>query len=218
MRDRKAIIFDFNGTLLWDTYLHNAAWDKFLRKYKIEMTDDEKDHRIHGRLNGEILRDILGELTDEEVVQLSDEKELLYQSLMVEDGLVLAEGVEDLFVRLKEQGVPMAIATASGKLNVDFYIKTLDLHRWFEPEHIIYNDGTVKGKPFPDIFNKAIEALGVKPEDVTILEDSNAGIKAAEAAGAGEIIIVNSTGNDYKAYEDKHQIITHFSELELSVW
>ena len=52
----KGIIFDFNGTLLWDTKLHNHAWDIFLDKHNIVLSDDEKNKVIHGKTNEVILK------------------------------------------------------------------------------------------------------------------------------------------------------------------
>ncbi len=212
----KVVIFDFNGTLLWDTQLHNRAWDQFLEKHGIQISDDEKDHKIHGRLNSEILKDLFGDkLTMDIITKYSIEKELIYQDILIENGLTLAKGVVELFDYFKKRSIPMAIATASGKLNVDFYIKIFDLHHWFESSHIVYNDGSMRGKPYPDIFEKAINILGAKPEDVIILEDSIAGIKAAEAAGAGEIIIVNSCNGNYENYSNKYLIIDTLEGLKL---
>jgi beta-phosphoglucomutase len=195
----KGVIFDFNGTLLWDTHLHNQAWDLFLEKYGFNLSDEEKHHRIHGRLNREILQDLfVNKLTVEEVERYALEKEYIYQRICLElDDYSLAEGTIELFEKLQEYGLPFVIATASDPTSVEFYIRTLNLDKWFKKEHIIYNDGTVRGKPFPDLFNKALQALGLEGRDTVIFEDSIAGIKAAEAADAGKIIIVNSNGSDY---------------------
>ncbi|MDQ7826205.1 MAG: hypothetical protein RDV48_25605 [Candidatus Eremiobacteraeota bacterium] len=47
----KAAIFDFNGTLLWDTAYHNKSHDIFLEKHNIHLTDEEKREKIHGKPN-----------------------------------------------------------------------------------------------------------------------------------------------------------------------
>ena len=54
----KGVIFDFNGTLYWDTELHNSAWDQFLEKNRIFLSDEEKDSRIHGKNNIDILKNV----------------------------------------------------------------------------------------------------------------------------------------------------------------
>ena len=65
--------------------------------------------------------------------------------------------------------------------------------KWFDLEYVVYNDGTLPGKPAPDIFLKAAEVIGVEISDCVIFEDSRSGIKAAKCAGAYKIIGVNST-------------------------
>jgi len=127
----------------------------------------------------------------------------------------MAEGTAELFAKLRELGIPFVIATASDWVNVEFYIRTLNLHQWFKKEYIIYNDGSVRGKPFPDLFLNALKVLGIAGKDAVIFEDSIAGVKAAEASGAGEIIIVNSNDRDYTEYRDKYPIIKSFEEIDL---
>jgi beta-phosphoglucomutase-like phosphatase (HAD superfamily) len=214
---KKSVIFDFNGTLLWDTHLHNAAWDIFLEKHGFWLKDEEKHRRIHGRLNGEILQDLFdNKLTEADIEQYSLEKEHIYQSLCLElDDFSLAEGTVELFDKLKEQGILFMIATASDLVNVEFYIKTLGLCQWFEKDHIVYNDGTARGKPFPDLFLNAFNVLGIEGKDAVIFEDSIAGVKAAEAAEAARIIIVNSNDSDYTDYQDKYPIIKSFKDVDL---
>jgi beta-phosphoglucomutase-like phosphatase (HAD superfamily) len=106
----------------------------------------------------------------------------------------------------------MAIATASGKSNVDFFIKQLNLLDYFAEEHIIYNDGKIKGKPNPDIFEKALDQLGVKNNESIIFEDSVSGIQAAINCKVANVIIVNSTKANYSAY--KFPIIEHFDDFD----
>jgi beta-phosphoglucomutase-like phosphatase (HAD superfamily) len=86
------------------------------------------------------------------------------------------------------------------------------LGKWFAMDRIAYNDGKTKGKPSPDLFLKAMEILGTPPEATVIFEDSEAGLKAAESAGAGKIVIVNSNGGDYQHWP--HQVIADFHEVD----
>lgn len=44
----KGAIFDFNGTLFWDTPFHDKAFDIFLEKRGLHLTDEEKRVKIHG--------------------------------------------------------------------------------------------------------------------------------------------------------------------------
>jgi beta-phosphoglucomutase-like phosphatase (HAD superfamily) len=73
----------------------------------------------------------------------------------------------------------------------------------------------MRGKPFPDLFLKALNILGIEGKDAVIFEDSIAGIKAAESANAGKVVIVDSNSGDYKAWADKYPIIINFNKIGL---
>ena len=212
----KGVVFDFNGTLLWDTKYHNQAFDLFLEQHNIVLTDEEKSVKIYGKSNADIMRDIFGrQLTDLEIKEFSIEKELIYQELIV-DNLHFAEGAEDLFEYLKAHNIPFCIATSSDFLNVEFYFREMQLERWFSPEWVLFNDGTLKGKPEPDLFLKAADRLQLNTSELVIFEDSKAGIKAAENAGAGKIYIVNSMNDDFSDFE--HEVIFNFNQTDKSLF
>lgn len=207
----KGVIFDFNGTLFWDTPFHNTAWDQFLENHQIELSDQEKNEKIHGKNNRDIFTGLLNRAIEpEELEQFIDEKEGLYRDICVKAQQPLADGAIELFEFLKVNNIRYTIATASGPENVGFFFQQFDLHHWFDFEQVVYDDGSMRGKPNPDFFLKAMEKLQLKPEECLVFEDSIAGIKAAENAGAGKIIIVNSTQTDYGQFG--HEVIRTFRD------
>ena len=159
------------------------------------------------------MRDLFGrDVTDEEITRISREKELMYQDLVKEVGLQMADGAVGLLEFLKKNEIPISIVTASDKLNVDFFIDYLDLHQWFLPERIIYNDGTMKGKPDPEMFLKAMNIMGCEPHETLIFEDSENGITAAHRARPARLIIVDSANNDYSNWD--FQVIRSFRDVD----
>ncbi len=212
----KGVVFDFNGTLLWDTQYHNRAFDIFLEQHNIVLTDEEKSVKIYGKSNADIMREIFDrQLTESEIKEFSIDKELIYQDLIV-DHLHFAEGAEELFEYLKLNNIPFCIATSSDFINVEFYFREMHLERWFSPQWVLFNDGTLKGKPEPDLFLRAAERLQLNTADLVIFEDSKAGIKAAENAGAGKIYIINSVNDDFSTFE--HEVIYSFNQVEKSLF
>ena len=116
----KGVLFDFNGTLFWDTELHNQAWDQFLEKHSINLNDSEKDKKIHGKNNKEILTNLFStNLTQSAIEKLSIEKEEYYQALCLKQTLQLAPGSISFLEFLLKNEIPYTIATASDKYNVD---------------------------------------------------------------------------------------------------
>ncbi len=190
-----AIIFDFNGTLFFDTEKHDAAWRECAEELIGKPMTKEDFENIKGRTNKLILEYFLGESpTDEQVERMGSIKEKLYMKKCIEDPdcLHLADGVAEYLDSLKQSGVPIAIATSSPAENVDFYFEYLGIGRWFTRELVIYDDGTIKGKPAPDLYLRAAERLGVSPEECIVFEDGFSGIASARNAGVSGIIAVAS--------------------------
>lgn len=189
-------IFDFNGTLLFDSPAHADAWKNFLLSKGICVTDEEMRRDVQGRPNPFILRHFFGELSEEEIRRYSAEKEEAYREACLSSGkdgwFRLADGAEEMFDRLKAEKIPFTIATSSQWDNVSFYFEHLGLGRWFTPESIVFDNGKMPGKPAPDIYWKAMKLLNLCPEECVVFEDSLSGIAAARAAGAGLIVGVAS--------------------------
>lgn len=210
------VIFDFNGTLFWDTKLHNKAWDIFLTRHNLFLSDEDKFTKMHGKNNRDLFITLFDKpLTEDETNKYTLEKEGLYQELCLETDMVLAPGVTAFLDFLKEKKIPFTIATASGKENLDFYFEHLPLSRWFEYGKVVYNNGEIKGKPDPQIYEIAMSVIGKKPKEVIVFEDAIAGLQAAKNAGAGRIIAVNSNDDDYTDWSEC-QIIRNFDEVDKS--
>lgn len=188
----KGIIFDFNGTLLFDEELHKEAWQHFSMKYFNKgISMDLFVKNMFGRVNKDIVTFFFNkELSAEKTFEYGEEKESLYRELIVQnkEKYQLADGVPEMLDALKSKNIPIAIATSSPKLNVDFYIDHFKMDKWFSDKHIIYDDGTMNSKPEPDIFLKASERLGLNPQDCIVFEDSNSGLLASHKANIGRII------------------------------
>jgi len=193
------VIFDFNGVLLWDNYLHEEAWRLFSSRLRGHpLTMDEMRLAVHGRVNRDIFEYILNRpISDDELRPLAEEKETLYRQLAIEtgDAYQLSPGAAELLDCLAANDIPRAIATSSPEVNVTFFIERLDLLRWFAPEHIIFDRGLYPGKPAPGIYLEAAAALGRPPAEYLVVEDAISGIQSAHDAGIGAIVAVDPTGD-----------------------
>lgn len=219
----KGIIFDFNGTLYWDSQLHYDAWreySKMLRGY--EFSDEEMRDKMFGHTNEDIIEYAIGEKPSKEMVEkYGKEKEALYRKrcLLKPEEFKLAPGAVELLDFLKEKNIPRTIATMSEWDNVDFYIKEFHLEKWFDLDKIVYSDGTIPGKPAPDIFMIAADKIGLKPSECLVFEDAIAGINSAKSAGVGKIVGVASIEpiSFYEKIGGLHSIIKDFYEFDKSI-
>jgi len=190
-----AILFDFNGTMVYDERFNKAAWRSFLEAcIHRPVTDQDFCDYIDGRNVAFTLEHFLQKtFSKEELAILEDGKESIYRRLCAESGeFVLAPGLEDFLNYLKEHKIPMTIVTAACLKNVQFFFEALGLEKWFDFDKVVYNDGSCKGKPEPDMYLKAAANLKAPIADCHIFEDSKAGLIAARRAGAKTVIRVLS--------------------------
>ncbi|HLR92234.1 MAG TPA: HAD family phosphatase [Atopostipes sp.] len=218
----KGVIFDFNGTMVFDGHLHEQAWVEMIQKHNDNVTEQEIIDYIHGRTNNVIIEHFIGEVSEEELQKLSDEKEKEYHRLARKEQLEYVEGTEDLLDELVEKEVPFTIATASPKINIDFYFDYFDLGRWFKYDEIVYDDGTFPGKPEPHIYKKAAESLGLEPEECVVIEDALTGAESANRAGIGKVIIMSYSDEQRELFETSDlaydAIITDFNGFLDKLW
>jgi len=188
----KAVIFDFNGTLFFDNDKHIKAWgaiSKLIRNR--DITEEELHTKLNGVPNNQIIQYFMdGHATSDDLNHYSLLKEEYYRNFCREDqpSFHLVDGVEAFFTKLKSQNIPMTIASASIKPNIDFFVESFHLDTWMDPEKIVYDDGTYENKIA--MFKKAAEVLSVDLKDCVIYEDSFSGIKNAYSAGCKHIIVM----------------------------
>lgn len=217
----KGIIFDFNGTLFLDSPLHEKAWLLYVKeKLGRVLSKEEYYKNMHGRPNPLICEYLFGKMPDAETVEkYGREKEEWYRLLCEkereEKGKIdLCGGAEELLDFLNEQNIPHAIATSSEAVNVKFFREVFGLDKWFK-DRIVFDDGTVKGKPHPDIYLKTGKLLGLNMSDVIIVEDSASGVQSAKAAGAGMVVGIAPYGKEkFVGTEYTDLIVSDFTELD----
>ncbi len=196
MTSYKGIIFDFNGTLYWDSAKHKQAWREYSKKLRgTPFSDEEMLKYMFGRTNEQIITYAISKKpTPQMVKELGEEKEAVYRQMCLNDpeNFHLAEGAEEFLDYLKAHNIPRTIATMSDKTNLDFYIEHFKLDKWFDIDKIVYSNGIIPGKPAPDIYEIAAKNLELSPADCIVVEDAISGIDSAKAAGIGKIIAICS--------------------------
>ncbi len=194
----KGVIFDFNGTLFFDSEFHMEAFNRCFDKYGLpRMSRDDMLRKIFGRTNLQIFTEHFGKNpTPEQLKEFEEYKEGLYMSICKENPkrFRLCDGVPEMLDYLKEHSIPYCIATGSPLVNVNFYFEHLDLGSWFTFDNLIYATGEYRGKPAPDMFLAAAKRLGLEASECAIFEDGTSGIRAAHAANAAKVVAVWEQG------------------------
>jgi beta-phosphoglucomutase len=174
-----AFIFDLDGVIVDSMPLHTKSWEVFLERYGVDPANMVE--RMHGRRNDEIIAEFFGgHLSTEENFRLGAEKEALWREMM-EPVLrqYLVPGVAGFLDRYSE--APTALATNAEPANAEFVLSKANLRTRFQA--IVDGMQVAKPKPWPDVYSRASDLLGVNPANCIVFEDSPTGVQAARAAG-----------------------------------
>lgn len=204
----KAIIFDMDGVLINTEPLHFKCWKVLMEEDGINLTYD-----IYKPCIGST-REYLIQLLEERFGKLKrDPDELLKKmqqkkkEIVERDGFPFLSGVKEAVSKFKEAGYILAVASSSPTDVIEETLNVLDVRECFRS--ITSGREVAEPKPAPDIFLRAMEKLGVSPQECLIIEDSTNGGKAAKAAGAKCVWYHNPDSGDQNI---------PYAELEIGEW
>jgi len=177
----EAFIFDLDGVLTDTAEYHFLAWKRLADEEGLSFSrdDNEKLRGVSRRASLDLI--LKGQNVPEENIQeMMERKNGYYRSyLETVSEKDLLPGAVELLDYLKERGYRLALASASK--NAPTVISKLGIAGYFE---VIADGNSVeKTKPAPDLFLYAAEQLKLEPQVCLVVEDAEAGIAAARAAG-----------------------------------
>lgn len=200
---KQGIIFDLDGVLLSTDEMHYQAWKSVADELNIPF-DRTVNNRLRGVSRMASLEIILEQGTrafsQAEKEELAERKNNRYRALLKSlTPDAVAPEVRETLSELKARGHKLAVGSSSK--NTKLILRLTDLDHFFDA----VSDGTniTHSKPDPEVFLKAADFIGLKPENCAVVEDAVAGIDAANAGGFTSIGIA-----DAAAYE-KTEIKIH---------
>jgi len=188
----RALLFDFDGLILDTEPTEFRVWQSIYREYGQEMLPETWGQVIGGygisNFDGAVhLAELLG--------NGANVQELHARYRSESDALILQQpvlpGVVDYLDDARRLELLLAVASSSPHSWVDTHLARLGLADRFDV--IICRDDVPPGrtKPHPDLFLKALDALGVRADEAIVFEDSPNGVNAARTAGIFVVSIPN---------------------------
>ncbi len=186
MRRPSAVLWDMDGTLLGTEELHLECWEQLCEQkgicnaravFLLTVGRNQQD-------TDAILRREFGE--DFDVPHHRALKNELFKA-RIEKGIPVKEGVLDSLDYLKGKSVPMAVASSTNKEQVLRHLTSARIEQYFSA--IVGGDEISRGKPHPEIFQRAASSLGCSAADTLAVEDSPNGVLSASAAGAKVLLV-----------------------------
>lgn len=205
----KGLIFDLDGVIVFTDKFHYQAWKKMADQMGIYF-DEEINNRLRGVSRMESLEIILERyegtpLSAEDKQRMAEEKNNTYRELLktMTPADVTGE-VRDTLRELKQKGYKLAIGSSSK--NARFILEKVELLEAFDA--ISDGNNITNSKPDPEVFIKASEYIGEKPEECIVVEDAYAGIDAAKAGG-----MLAAAIGDASSYDKADFVLNTFSDL-----
>ena len=176
----KAILFDMDGVLIESEFLMRHASIQALAEYGIQAKHED-------------FREFTGMGEDKFVGGVAqkyghtytfDMKERAYDyfGAQVKEMAHVPEGVKEMLMALHEKGLVMAVCSAADLRKVRYNIQAIGVdERIFSA--LVTGSDVERKKPFPDIYLKGAQLIGMDPKDCLVVEDAVSGIQAAHAAG-----------------------------------
>ena len=183
----RAVIFDMDGLMFDTERVFIDAWDYAGEKIGIGKAGymTLKTLGMSIVMSREVWKAEFGERYNEQELRRYT-KEFLAK-YYAENKVPVKKGLYVLLDYLKGSGYKLAVATSSPKWEVENHLKDTGISDYFQV--VVCGDMVSKSKPEPEIYLKACELLGEKPQDCFALEDSRNGILSAYRAGCRTIMV-----------------------------
>jgi beta-phosphoglucomutase len=186
----KAVLFDLDGVLVDTCELHYLSFNKALVTHgRDPVAREYHDKHLNG-IPTTLKLTKLGYSSDE-AAKVNITKQQFTQEALKD--VYLAEDKLDIFTKLKLIGVKIGVVTNACKETA----MTILSNGLEQIDIVITNEDVTKPKPDPMAYNKAMRILGVRPDEVIIVEDSPVGYEAAIAAKAQCVIRVRKSKDVY---------------------
>lgn len=207
----KGVIFDMDGILLDSESISDITWEKAGKDFSIPMTIETLDSCRGSNKNDIIckLKEKFGQNFDA-VAFLTKTGEYFWQ-IEEERGIPLMPYVKEILEYLQPE-YELALASSTGGPSVTKHLTKTGIISYFEKR--ITGDMVTHSKPDPEIYLKACQLVGLKPEECVAIEDSPNGIKSAAAAGMKVIMVPDRMKPTEELGKICYRIIPSLKELK----
>lgn len=202
----KAIVFDMDGVLIEAKDWHYEALNKALKLFGYEISRVDHLATYDGLPTSKKLQMLSIERgLPTELHKFINEMKQQYTMEIVQTQCKPRFIHEYALSKLKSEGYKLGVASNSIRSTIDVMMQKSYLHDYFDV--MLSADDVANPKPNPEIYETAIQRLGLDPCEVLIVEDNENGIKAARGSDAHVLVVEQVDEVNYKNLLTKiHQV------------
>ena len=181
MKKIKGVLFDMDGVIFDTEKAYLDTWTKVFKSYGYDLKK-ETYISIMGTGRENAVRTFKNAFGDDiPMEEMYKDKDRILKEIIEAGKVPLKDGAIEILTYLREKNIKIALATSARMWRAETQLNLAGIKNMFN--EIVCGDEIKNLKPNPEIFLKAAEKLGLKPEDCIVIEDSPAGIQAAHNAG-----------------------------------
>ncbi len=184
----KAVIFDFDGTIVDTERIKLKSMKILLKDYNIDF---KKDPRLLGMSSIDYFNMLKSKYNlNSDFDKMAEKREKILEDLFAKEEIKILPGFLRLVKSLKKNNIKIGLATSASKKFLIFILDKIDIKKYFNVIHC--GDDVEHSKPNPEIFLLTAKDLDVNPKNCVVIEDSVNGVKAGKAAGMDVIAVTNT--------------------------
>jgi HAD superfamily hydrolase (TIGR01509 family) len=205
-----AVVFDMDGLMLDTEPLYKSSWQQALAELGHQL-DDASYLRFVGRSTEDCENELVAQLGQAFPLETFRHRwPVLWRTCADEQGIAAKAGLHELIAFVRNEGLPLALATSSDSSFTELSLGRANLLGSFDV--VVTGDQVTHLKPAPDIYIEAARRLAVDPGHCVALEDSEAGILAASRAGMVPLLVPDLKKPTEEAIEAAFRVLGSLHE------
>jgi len=185
----KALVLDFDGLILDTETPFRESWQEIYAEHGLTVTPETWASLLGSSSDPPEAYELLERHLSRSVDRKAIHARRLKRELELLETEPVMPGVRELIEEARSRGLRLAIASSSERDWVIGHLTRLGLLEYFDA--VICSDDVERTKPHPDLYAKALAALGVRPDEAIAFEDSVHGVASAKSAGIFTIAVPN---------------------------
>lgn len=184
----KGVIFDMDGVLINSEVVYRDLFHEFLKSKGIEIEISELNF-LAGSCN-KVENEYFAKKLNTSINEAAEFKKAYFSKCIVNYEKLKKPYVDELLEYLVSKNIKIGLASSSKMKDIKQVLKECKIKKYFDV--VVSGEMFLETKPNPEIYNYSVSAMGMKNEDLLVIEDSNYGVQAGKAAGLKVAAVLDS--------------------------
>lgn len=206
-------LFDLDGTLVITDNIYLDVWKSLLSKFGLCVDEAFFNNFIKGKSDCNFLKFLIPGISDQEILEISNEKDDKFIELLVNDRKnILIDGAIEFLEKIKNNNI--AIVTNCNKKSAEFIIKYCSLEKY--ANLLITANDCNKPKPDAEPYVRAMNLLKADIDRTVIFEDSETGLLSARRSNITNIVLLIKDDSNEDLLNNNYYKIKNYNEINFN--